>query len=301
MLSTGSKTYRTLQEQVGYNTEQIEAIKEIIDGLNVQDNVIVLATSTGTLSAEEMNVVGQRVAFIIYNAKVYIKSETSLTEYKFRRVDRIVENDTSSIVVSSDTITITISNGAYVQSVTTDAETYTTVKIDDLLLGKADLSGATFTGPIVAQTISQTQPNWEADIKSNLNSAIIKDGSKLYAKLVLLGNELSLVISGSFIAKAEANSYKAFISSQTLNIPNEIASKIYRADGTTLDQYAIASGFGPTITEFNYVRQNPSVASGTVIISSSLPKTISLLAYNFGTTNEDDECYVDIRVQLIII
>ena len=156
---------------------------------------------------------------------------------------------------------------------------------------------------IKAKTISQSQPNWELDIKSILNTATIKDSSNLYAKMCLYGNELSIVISGKFVAKENSNNYLSLIPSNTLiDIPDYIAEKIYRAEGTTLKEaLSVASGFNAIITEFAYVKQNPTIASGTAILTSGGVKIIGLTVYSFGTTNEDDECYIDCRVQLLIV
>ena len=167
--------------------------------------------------------------------------------------------------------------------------------------GDLDVSGEN-KGIITANKLSQRIPNWEVDIKSLLNTNIVKDSSKLYAKLCLVGNELSLIISGIFTAKEEANTYKAIISNKTLDIPNEIASKIFRADGSTLDENPTStSGMNPNICEVMYVRQNPSISSGTAIIASSYTKGLSVNLYGFGATTEDAECYLDLRVQLLII
>lgn len=146
-----------------------------------------------------------------------------------------------------------------------------------------------------------TKPDWEYDIKSLLNTSFFKDTSKLYAKMILFGNELSIVISGAFTVLTDANTYKGLITAQTLNIPLDVASKIYRADGTTFNQSPSADTYASIITEFNYVRQNPSVGDGNCIVSSTFANGLSITVYNFGATTEDDECYIDVRVQLLII
>ena len=48
MLSIGNKKYRNLQEQVSFNSEQIDKIFETLDGLNVQDNVVYVSNGYGT-------------------------------------------------------------------------------------------------------------------------------------------------------------------------------------------------------------------------------------------------------------
>ena len=155
---------------------------------------------------------------------------------------------------------------------------------------------------VKVKTIEQSQPNWEFDIKDILNPLVFKDKSNLYAKMVLLNKELSIVISGSYVAQTESNTYKNFVANAALTIPEEIASKIYRADGTTINEApSTTSGFAPNITEFTCVRQNPTVGNSNVIISSTFAKGLNIVVYGFGATTEDDECYIDLRVQLLII
>lgn len=154
---------------------------------------------------------------------------------------------------------------------------------------------------IKAKTVSQSQANWEVDIKSLLNPLVFKDTSTLYAKMCLYGNELSIVISGKFVAQTESNTYKALITNKEVDIPNAIAEKIFRAEGTSLKVNPTStSGFNANITESMYVGQNPTVGYGPAILSSSFAKGLSLTVYGYGTTTEDDECYIDYRIQLLI-
>lgn len=174
-------------------------------------------------------------------------------------------------------------------------------------IGNVTISGdlnvqGTGKGKVVANTLEQKIPNWELDIKSMLNPNFFKDSSNLYAKLVLLGNELSLVISGKFIAKEDANPYKGFIVNKVVDIPDSIASKIFRGDGTSLDVAPSTTDlFNRTITEFMYCKNTPAISSSQIILASSYAKEISLTAYGFGATTEDQECFIDLRVQLLVI
>lgn len=171
---------------------------------------------------------------------------------------------------------------------------------DVAISGNLDVQGEG-KGEITANKISQRVANWEIDLKSILNTAFFKDTSNLYAKLCLLGNELELVISGKFIAKADANTYKNIFTS-AIDIPDEIAEKIFRADGTSLKENKTGSGtYDAYITAFKYVRSNPTIGDGNVLLQSQLAKSFELNVYNFGATNEDDVCFIDLRVQLVII
>ena len=171
-----------------------------------------------------------------------------------------------------------------------------------LISGMASKGELDFTDvDIKAKTVSQSQANWEVDIKSLLNPLVFKDTSTLYAKMCLYGNELSIVISGKFIAQTESNTYKGVISNKEIDIPNYIAEKIFRADGTSLKASPSSiSGFNAIITAGMSVYQNPSVSSGSALLSSLSAKKLTLNVYGFGVTTEDAACYIDYRVQLLI-
>lgn len=155
-----------------------------------------------------------------------------------------------------------------------------------------------------AKTLSQTQPNWEIDVKSLLSPNFFKDTSNLYAKMCLMGNELSLVISGKFVAKADANAYHPIFTNQVVNIPDSIASKIFRADGTSFDQNASTaqSSFDSYIAANYCLRgKGSAIQSCYFNITSLVAKTISSFIYGFGATEEDDSCYIDLRIQFLIV
>lgn len=155
---------------------------------------------------------------------------------------------------------------------------------------------------VEVKTISQSQPNWEVDIKSLLTPVTFKDTTDLYAKMVLLSNELSLVISGKFVAQTEANTYKYLLNNANITIPDDIASKIFRADGTSLKEYPInGTGFNTYIVGVMGLKGTPTIGNGTVLLTSAAPKQLTLTFYGYGATTEDDVCWVDVRMQLVII
>ena len=197
---------------------------------------------------------------------------------------------------SSNHLIVSLSNGQTIDAGLIDLNIAGDIQVENI-----DAQGEG-KGIIIANKISQRIPNWEIDLKSILNTSFFKDTSTLYAKLCLLGNELELVISGKFIAKADANAYHVLIANQFINIPNEIAEKIFRAEGTSLKVDKTGSGsYNEYITAFRYVRSNPAIGDGNVLLQSQLAKNISLNVYNFGATTEDAECFIDLRVQLTII
>ena len=73
MLVIGNKKYRTPQEQVGFTTEQIEKIAEYLDGLNIQDKLVIVDDVSGTFTEEEMDILRGPLAFVSNGYKVYIK------------------------------------------------------------------------------------------------------------------------------------------------------------------------------------------------------------------------------------
>ena len=73
MLVIGNKKYRNLQEQVGWNTEQIDKIFDFLDGINVSDNVVVVLDISTPLTTEQLEIVNREVAFIVYNGELYFK------------------------------------------------------------------------------------------------------------------------------------------------------------------------------------------------------------------------------------
>ena len=72
----------SMPQQVQKNKEDIEDIRKIIDGLDAEDNVVIVNDISQILTAEELEAIKQPVAFIVYNNHLYFKrSETSTTAY----------------------------------------------------------------------------------------------------------------------------------------------------------------------------------------------------------------------------
>ena len=151
------------------------------------------------------------------------------------------------------------------------------------------------------KTIEQSEPNWEIDVKSILNPAVFKNTDNLYCKLCLFGNELELVISGKFIAQSLSGNLR-FILGNEISIPDELASKIFRADGTSLNENPSALSVPNTyICGGSLVKYTGTVGQTYFVLLSEFKKNISVNVFGLGTIAEDTECWVDLRVQLVII
>lgn len=201
MLNIGNKKYRNLQEQVGFNTEQIEKIFETLDGLNVQDNVVVISDLSTPLTAEELEIVSKEVAFIIYSNQLYIKKSEDASNAYF---DIVFTISSAGGVVSFTTkeITVTLSNGAL--GLTTSTENvYSETQTDTLLSTKsnityvdaqiatcAKLSGASFTGAITGPSITENMSGYSAVVRDS--SAKISNEA-IYVGACKNGNKLTLV------------------------------------------------------------------------------------------------------------
>ena len=155
---------------------------------------------------------------------------------------------------------------------------------------------------VKVKTIEQSEPNASIDISSLLNSSFFKDTSSVYAKLEVYGNVLYLVVAGKFTTKTESTTYHSILNQTDISdLGNEILSKIYRAEGSTLNNAPIdSSGFNTIISEFNYVYNHPSLGQNYAALSSTQKDKVNLIVYGMGTTTEDDSCYIDIRTFLVL-
>ena len=133
MLSIGNKKYRNLQEQVGYNTECIQQLAEAIDGITLEDKLVIIANDSGTFTDEEMTVLNGPLAFISDGSKVWLKQSETASEFVFKAIDIVatevggthynvggskivVTRATRTYVTSDDVIIVTynISNGQFI-------------------------------------------------------------------------------------------------------------------------------------------------------------------------------------------
>ena len=150
------------------------------------------------------------------------------------------------------------------------------------------------------KTIEQSQANWECDIKSLLESSIIADSSSLYAKFVQYGNTIYFILSGKFINGTNTDQNAVLIDNKDIVIPDEIASKIFRADGSKLNENTSGTGKDLYICGDSFIRNTNNVGSGQALIQSSASKKITFIVYGLGTHAEGDKCFIDIRIPILI-
>lgn len=253
-LNIGKKVYRTLQEQVGFNTEQIDKIFEILDGLNIQDNVVAVSDISTPLTTEELEIISRAVAFIAYNGELYIKRSQDSSYAYF---DLVFSLSVSGEVISlnSKNITVTLSNGALGTS-TVSAATYTSSKIDSLVGAKADLSyvntelakkanlaGANFTGAVTAPTFEQTTTNVSVSFNFSTGSPDIQI-TNAYNRLIVVNGILYAIanIKMKNISGANKNIGGAWGGTPfiAVNLPADVASKIYDIDGVSAHEAGTA-------------------------------------------------------------
>ena len=220
----------TLPEQVGHNAKNISKIFQLLDGLNVQDNVVVLDDISHVLTAQEITVLQQAVAFIVYNGHLYIKSGESGTDAYFDIVFSITPPGTA-ITFSSSVITANLSNGA-LSVASSSVNAYSTTQIDSLLSAKADityvdgnfaaLSGANFTGPITSPSIIEDMPSGYGFTPNNTDPALTFEF--VYVGAVKTGNKLTCVMAFNVTKTGTVLDNDGRIGN--FNIPSAVGAKL---------------------------------------------------------------------------
>lgn len=232
MIFINGQARRNLQEQVGYNAEQIDKIWEFLDGLNVSDNVILLASGSGTLTAEELEIVKREVSFIIYNNNLYIKTSKSASTLTFKQVALNVSDQGTYNILQSFKIEVTLSNGAYAYASNTILSLYNKSEMDTLLGNKADtsyvntelakkanLTGANFSGAITSPSIIENMSGYSTSI-----STADLAWTPIYAGACKNGNKITFVVFGSFTKDSSTrNTANVCI----LTIPDAVGNKLY--------------------------------------------------------------------------
>ena len=237
---------RTLPEQVGFNSKKI---KEIIDLLNTSDittKLIDLGTVEspieGTLTAAQREIADLPVAFIKLNDRLYLKAVETNNALFFIDADVESEVELNRVqVIFNRWIAITKATNGWQYRENTIAETYDPDTIADFLALKADLTGATFTGAVKAQTLEQTNPNWSLAVEPVLPAAAIAKGftiTNIYNRLLVINNVLFLVM----INKINNPTASAIALDNTDSIqfeaifPESIGEKIYDISGKKVSE-----------------------------------------------------------------
>lgn len=198
MLVIGNKKYRNLQEQVGWNTEQIDKIFEFLDGINVSDNVVVVPDLSYILNQDELDIINRQVAFIVYDGKLYIKKGADSSTAYFDVVFSITGSTT--ITFNGSEIQVTLSNGA-LGIINSTVSTYSVSQIDSLLSAKASV---TYVDTQLALKADKNNIPFE-NIKDTNNNARFIEGdlelvniaglTKTYGKWSLSGTHLMIVLA----------------------------------------------------------------------------------------------------------
>lgn len=222
MVSIGNKKYRNLQEQVGYNTECIQELAEAIDGITLEDKLVIIANDSGTFTEKDMTVLNGPLAFISDGSKVWLKQSETVSEFVFKAIDIVAtEVGGTYFNIGGSKIVVTRATRAYVTSDDVIIATYSKTQIEALLTQKASLSGADFTGGITAPNILETMSGYSFNktTKANITNTLIYVGASK------TGNKLTLVIFGSLNRSDTVSG--DFISLGNFIIPTPVYSKIY--------------------------------------------------------------------------
>ena len=231
------KVCRNLPEQVAENLNKIQEIIHFLDGVNIQDNLVVIADLSQILTAAELEIVERPVAFVYYNDQLYIKKNEDSGNAYFDNVFSLTAS-ASQIDFASNEIAVDLSTGALSMTSAT-ATTYPKSQIDSLLAAKADLAGATFTGAVKALTLEQDQANYSLDATPTLSSGDIANGLTLtpvYNRFEVIGNALYLVSINIVNNPTAASVAFGSLTSTASSIDPVIGSKIYDINGQKVSE-----------------------------------------------------------------
>lgn len=165
-----------------------------------------------------------------------------------------------------------------------------------------DSLGIDENGKIVKGQAGGGEEFTEIDIASKING-ILRPTTSTYAKIKYSKSMLYLVISGKLTASQSiSSSDELLVDSADINIPDEVASKIFRANGTSLLENAgSTSELDTFIVGSSYTLVNASgtrIADG-VMIKSNSAKNISIRLYKItATSGQNNTC--DLRTFLML-
>ena len=289
MLNIGNKVYRNLQEQVAYNTECIKKLDEYLDGVTIEDKLVVIENDSGTFTDEELVILSGPLAFISNGSRVWMKDSETLVQFVFKAIDIVstevgsaycnvggskivVNREDGSYNTSSDTI-ISVYNKSQMDSIVANimavkanvsdvypkTQTYSQAEVGSLLALKADLAGANFTGPITAPNITENMSGYSFHGVASTEDHTV---DYVYWSAVKNGNKLTLVwfFDLSYIAGGGEFSVGRF------KIPDELMAKIYPIPFS-----------GNTAVDFKSVQALSSVNSATSL-------NVSIRKYSNGIT-----------------
>lgn len=280
-LDIDNKIYRNMQEQVAHNASNIQKIKEYLDGIQFEDKLVVIDTTSGNISDEELAILMKSLAFISYNNGVYIKASESSTEIVFKLCGiSASEVGSAYFNLGGEKVVVTKSTKAYVVQSDPIITTYSKSQLDSIIAnlmalkadkselnGKANLSGAAFTGPVSGPSIVENMSGYSfvASDSSQVNEII-------YAGVVKNGNKITFVTFVRFTSDLNSFAVGSF------NIPESIGNKIfptnYGSDVNWIDSRLISASI--------------SASSAVNIVARMYKNSNTQLTINFrneGTTS----------------
>lgn len=169
MLNIGNKVFRNLPEQVGYNTECIKKLDEALDGLVVEDHLVVIGDPSGTISEEDLDILQGNLAFMYYDGAVYIKTSETLTELTFKKCEVVAtEVGGTYYNIGMSKIVVNISTRAYLVSTDNIISVYSKSQLDNIVatlntaisakLNSADLLDKTYPVDSIYMSAVNTSP-----------------------------------------------------------------------------------------------------------------------------------------------
>ena len=283
MLKYGKFELRNEQEQVAKNASDIEKIFDILDGLNVQDNVVAVDDIAIPLTNDQLNVIAKPASFIYYNSQLYIK-EKELSGIAYFDV---VFSITSGTVISFNTyeIQVTLSNGA-MSLIANSVSTYSKTQIDSLLSAKSDvayvdtqlalkasLNGANFTGAITSPSITEIMSGYSFSKSSNTLSNLM---TLVYVGINKMGNFLKFVITGKITTDGSGVSVGAYGEIGKITIPSVIGQKIVAITGDCIERkpfflFKNALSYTPINEEISYNKYNNTTIGIYLYITGNIP------------------------------
>lgn len=217
------KICRNLPEQVAENLKKIQEIIHFLDGVNIQDNLVVIADLSQILTEAELEIVERPVAFIYYNAELYIKKNEAAGKANFVNVFSIEDTGTQ-LNFNSNEIEVDLGTGA-LNYTTATASSYTKSQIDSLLALKANdaevakLAGAAFTGAITSPSIIEDMVGYS--FFKQTPTTFTEDIA--YAGAVKNGNKLTLAVAMTITTTVNSTGFQSI---GYFKIPAEIMAKV---------------------------------------------------------------------------
>lgn len=208
MLVIDNKKYRNMQEQVAYNAEEIERINKYLDGIDLKDKLIIIDSTSGELSDDDMLIAQSPLAFISNGSTVYIKASEDQDEILFRACD-IVATEVSNAYfnVGGSKIVVTKLTKEFALSSDAIITTYSKSQIDSILSGYAPLSGANFIGPVTSPSIIENMNGYSFTSSSAIENIVKED---VFAGVVKNGNKLTIVCACNLTKTAATSGRQEF-------------------------------------------------------------------------------------------